>query len=223
VERRICCAEQRKNLGGPVIGEEYAQRAYRPSAAQRHIGNLFSGVRASILSKMDKYTGARSAVFLGMLLTLPLICGCAFPAHVKEASQQQLELLNQADQATSNYQQTFAAVIDAASVRYVDGQAKAAALKRSEEVMSEKRPVSILSAKVQQAMAEAKEKSEVVEGVRQLQDMKARNTKNYEDYRRYLQVTKAVQSLLNSYIATDVAPESEDVEALKSAVKELAK
>jgi hypothetical protein len=223
VERRTRCTARRGEVWELSTGEGCAQSLSRPLAAKMETRKLFSALRVCIFFKRDRYTRVGSTVLLGMLLTLSLLCGCAFPAHVKEASQRQLELLNQADRAAFNYQQTFAAVIDAASVRYVDGQAKAAALKRSEELKREKQPVSALSAKVQQAMGEAKKKDESVEGVKQLQDMKAKNTKNYEDYRRYLQVTKAVHSLLNTYISTDVAPESEDVEALKSAVKELAK
>ena len=160
---------------------------------------------------------------LSVLLILPLTFGCAFPANIKEASKRQLELLELADQAALNYEKGFAALIDVARDRYLDSQAKAAALKESERLMAEARPVDILSEQLRRTMEEAKRTEEVFRNVQLLVNMKARNSKNYEDYRRYLEVTKAVHGLLNAYISTDVAPEDKDIDALKKAVKELTK
>ena len=134
-----------------------------------------------------------------------------------------MELLNQADQTALNYEKTFGAVIDVAIARYLDSQAKAVALKGSERLMAERRPVGALSEELRQAMEKVKRTEELLRNVQLLENMKARNTRNYKDYRRYLEVTKTVGSLLNAYISTDVAPEDKDLDALKKAMKELAK
>lgn len=221
MERRKHCTAQTRRVWEFSPGKWRSRNLSKSLVDKRETRRLWGAPGVGGVFRNGRSIGIGSTSLL-IVMVASLLQGCAFPAHVKEASKHQLEILNQADQVALNYQRTFATVIDMTAVHYGDGQAKAAALKQSEEVMMERQPVRILAEKVQKAMKEAKQKGEVIEGVKRLENMKARNTKNYEDYRRYLQVTKAVHSLLDSYISTDVAPESADIEALKSAVKELA-
>lgn len=178
----------------------------------------------SCLALSNGHITVKRTIRLGMALMLPLIIfGCTFPANVKEASKRQMELIEQTDQAALDYEKTVSAVIDAVRGRYLDGQAKAVALKESERLMAEGRSLSSLSEELRQAMEKAKREEDVLRSVQGLSDMKTRNSRNYQDYRRYLKVTKAMHGVLDAYISTDVAPEDKDVETLKKAVKDLAK
>jgi exonuclease VII large subunit len=167
--------------------------------------------------------GLTRIVFLGgWLVGASSMFACAFPANVKEASQHQLQLLEQVDQAALNYERTFAAVVDNVSEHYEDAQAKAPALKLSESFASENRPLHALSEQVRETMEGARQSSETTTGKSGLANMKEGNTQNIEDYRKYLGVCVEIQRVLDAYISTDVAPNEEDLESLKSALKSAA-
>lgn len=185
--------------------------------------NSVTIMMGGISIRFNAYSPIKHTMGLCVALLLPLILGCSFPANIKEASKRQMELLNQADQTALNYEKTFGAVIDVAIARYLDSQAKAVALKDSERLMVERRPVGALSEEVRQAMEKVKRTEELLRNVQLLENMKARNTRNFKDYRRYLEVTKTVGSLLNAFISTDAAPDDKDLDALEKAVKGLAK